>query len=91
MIDRIFAPVLTFVMLIAGTAAIASGLFAEPRADVLVAQGMPSATVVLETVIITAKRGDAASQAAHTGKPAPAAVNLPAAEGRGVLLHRAQD
>jgi len=89
MIDRIFAPVLTFVMLIAGTAAIASGLFAEPRTDVLVAQGMP--TVVLETVIITAKRGDAASQAARTDKPAPAAVNLPAAEGRGVLLHRAQD
>jgi len=84
MIDRIFAPVLTFIMLIAGTATIASGLFSAPRADVVVAQGMPTQPIVLETVVITAKR------AAHTDKSASAIALVPA-EGRGVLLHGARD
>jgi hypothetical protein len=57
MIDRIFAPVLTFIMLIAGTATIASGLFNTPRADAVVAaQSVPAQPIVLETVVITAKR-----------------------------------
>jgi hypothetical protein len=85
MIDRIFAPVLTFIMLIAGTATIASGLFNTPRADVVVAaQSVPAQPIVLETVVITAKR------AHHTHKSA-SAVALTPAEGRGVLLHGARD
>jgi len=84
MIDRIFAPLLTFIMLIAGTATIASSLFSAPHADVLVAQGMPTQPIVLETVVITAKR------AAHNDKSA-SAIALPSAEGRGVLLHSARD
>jgi hypothetical protein len=84
MIDRIFAPLLTFIMLIAGTATIASGLFSTPRADAVVAQSMPAQPIVLETVAITAKR------ASHTHKSA-SAVALTPAEGRGVLLHGARD
>lgn len=84
MIDRIFAPVLTFIMLIAGTATIASGLFSAPHADVPMAQRMPTQPIVLETVVITAKR------VAHNDKSA-SAVALPPAEGRGVLLHGARD
>lgn len=88
MIDRIFAPLLTFIMLIAGTAAIASGLFSTPRTDAVVAavaaRSMPAQPIVLETVVITAKR------ASHTHKSA-SAVALTPAEGRGVLLHGARD
>jgi len=85
MIDRIFAPLLTFIMLIAGTAAIASGLFSAPHADAVVAaQSVPVQPIVLETVVITAKR------AGHTHKSA-SAVALTPAEGRGVLLHGARD
>jgi hypothetical protein len=71
-------------MLIAGTAAIASGLFSTPRADAVVAQSTPAQPIVLETVVITAKR------ASHTHKSA-SAVALTPAEGRGVLLHGARD
>lgn len=57
MIDRIFAPFLTFAMLIGGTAAVASSLFAEPAAPApQVAQSPAKAVIVLETVVITAKR-----------------------------------
>jgi hypothetical protein len=57
MIDRIFAPFLTFALLIGGTAAVASSLFTEPAAPTpQVAQGAAKAVIVLETVVITAKR-----------------------------------
>ncbi len=58
MIDRIFAPFLTFVMLIGGTAAIASGFFVEQPAAAapVVAQSPAKTVIVLETVVITAKR-----------------------------------
>jgi hypothetical protein len=57
MIDRIFAPFLTFAMLIAGTAAIASSLFAEPAAPAApVAQSAAQTVIVLDTVVITGKR-----------------------------------
>ena len=84
MIDRIFAPLLTFIMLIAGTATIASGLFSAPRADAVVAQGMPAQPIVLETVVITAKRANPTHNSAS-------AVAVTPAEGRGVLLHGARD
>jgi len=68
MIDRIFAPALTFAMLIAGTAVITSSLFGHtPGNDMQVAQGMPSSPIVLERVVITAKRAQAEPKAA----PAP--------------------
>lgn len=58
MIDRIFAPFLTFTLLIGGTAAIASGLFVEQPAPAapIVAQSPAKTVLVLETVVITGKR-----------------------------------
>lgn len=87
MFDRILAPALTFIMLIGGTLAAASAMFHEPRPEVSMAQGMPSQAIVLEPVVITGKRP---AKAAATEKSA-AAPTYQAAEGRGVLLHRAQD
>lgn len=72
MFDRIFAPALTFLMLIGGTVAIGSGLFATPRAELVAAAQRPAAspavspvaspapaTLMLERVVITAKRAPA--------------------------------
>jgi hypothetical protein len=87
MLDRILAPALTFIVLIGSTIAFALALFYEPRPEVTVAQGMPTPPVVLETVVITGKR---AVKPATSAKSATAPTHL-AAEGRGVLLHRAQD
>jgi hypothetical protein len=57
MIDRIFAPFLTFALLIGGTAAVASSLFTEQAVPApKVAQSAAKAVIVLETVVITAKR-----------------------------------
>lgn len=58
MIDRIFAPFLTFALLIGGTAAVASSLFMEQAAPAAatVAQSPAKAVIVLETVVITGKR-----------------------------------
>ena len=57
MIDRIVAPFLTFAMLIGGTAAIASSLFTEQAAPASqVAQSPAKTVIVLDTVVITAKR-----------------------------------
>lgn len=55
MIDRLFAPLLTFVMLIGGTVAMVSAMFYEPRPEVSVVQSAPP-TFTLETVVITGKR-----------------------------------
>ena len=91
MIDRIFAPLLTFVMLVASTAAFAAILLASPRTEeTVVAQGMPPAAVMLETVVIDVKRTPAAPQVAGDDKPSPAPASQPA-EGRSVLMHRAAD
>ncbi|MEO8152434.1 MAG: hypothetical protein ABI605_05140 [Rhizobacter sp.] len=90
MIDRIFAPFLTFVMLIAGTAAIASSLFAQPSREVLVAQAAAPVPVRLETVVVTGRRKQAEPQVGHNEKTLAASASA-VAEGRGVLLHRAQD
>lgn len=87
MFDRLFAPALTFVMLIGGTAAIGSGLFATPRAELVAAaqaqRAAPVAHVMLEPVVIVGKRADLARDA---GLPQPASAT-PAAEGQGVRLH----
>ena len=57
MIDRIFAPFLTFALLIGGTATVASSLFAEPAAPAAqVAQSAAKTVIVLDTVVITGKR-----------------------------------
>jgi len=57
MIDRIFAPFLTFALLIGGTAAVASSLFTEQAAPApQVAQSAAKTVIVLETVVITGKR-----------------------------------
>ncbi len=87
MFDRILAPALTFLMLIGGTLAAASAMFYEPRPEVSVAQGMTGQAIVLETVVLTGKRP---AKAAAAEKRAAAPTHQ-AAEGRGVLLHRAQD
>jgi Flp pilus assembly protein CpaB len=58
MIDRIFAPFLTFALLIAGTATVLSASFADaPAPATAIAQRAAAPTVVvLETVVITGKR-----------------------------------
>lgn len=94
MFDRIFAPALTFLMLIGGTAAIASGLFATPRADVEIARTTapdPAASpLMLDKVVVVVKRADAQRALAdwdrHQQKPGGQA-----AEGRGVMLHQPHD
>ena len=88
MFDRIFAPLLTFVMLIGGTGAVISALFFEPRPVAVVTQGMPPAVIELEEVVITGKRSamtPADAKVATTEKAAPASQ---ASEGRGLLLRR---
>lgn len=98
MFDRIFAPALTFLMLIGGTVAIGSGLFATPRAELVAAAQRPAAStatspapapLMLERVVITAKRTqvDATDAQPTPAQPAP----RQAAEGRGVMLRTQQD
>ena len=84
MIDRLFAPLLTFVMLIGGTAAVVSAMFYEPRPEVGVVQSTPP-TITLETVVITGKR-EAAEPAAD--KSATLSTGGAAAEHRGLLLRQ---
>ncbi|HET7792937.1 MAG TPA: hypothetical protein VFL64_06095 [Rhizobacter sp.] len=89
MLDRFFAPLLTFATLIAGTIGFASALATyTPRNDeVLLAQGMPPEVVMLERVEIVARREQPTAQvAADTTKKA-----TPAPESRGVRLLRARD
>ncbi|MBX3622791.1 MAG: hypothetical protein KF891_22720 [Rhizobacter sp.] len=92
MFDRIFAPALTFLMLIGGTAAIASGLFAAPPAapDTALAQAATQAPLMLEKVVVVVKRADAerAAAAYEQRQKMPAAQ---AAEGRGVMLRQTRD
>lgn len=91
MFDRIFAPLLTFVMLIGGTGALLSALFFEPRPEALVTQGMPPEVIQLEKVIVTGKRSamkPVETKVATTEKTPPASL---AAEGRGVLLRQPHD
>jgi len=91
MFDRIFAPLLTFVMLIGGTGAILSALFFEPRPEALVTQGMPPEVIQLEKVMVTGKRSamNAVETKVATTEKAPPARQ--AAEGRGVLLRQPRD
>ena len=91
MFDRIFAPLLTFVMLIGGTGAVISALFFEPRPEAVVTQGMPPQVIELEKVMVTGKRSAIApveSKVASTEKNPSATA---AAEGRGVLLRLPRD
>ncbi len=88
MFDRIFAPLLTFVMLIGGTGAILSALFFEPRAEAIVTQSVQPEVIELEKVIVTGKRSAPDTQLATSDKKPPASQ---AAEGRGVLLHQSRD
>jgi hypothetical protein len=55
MIERYFAPALTFAVLISGHVAIAMALFATPAAQPT-EQVAKASVVQLETVIVTAKR-----------------------------------
>ena len=90
MIDRIFAPVLTFVMLIAGTAVlVASLLNGTPARDLQVAQGMSPEVIVLETVVVTGKR-EPATVAADSRVPASHAVAT-GSNARGLLLRHTRD
>jgi hypothetical protein len=91
MFDRIFAPLLTFVMLIGGTGALVSALFFEPRPEAIVTQGMPPEVIELEKVMVTGKRSAmkaAETRIATTEKTPPASQ---AAEGRGVLMRQPRD
>lgn len=88
MFDRIFAPLLTFVMLIGGTGAVVSALFFEPRPEAVVTQGMPPEVIELEKVMVTGQRSAMAhveTQVATSEKTPPASQP---AEGRGLMLHR---
>ncbi|MBC7955298.1 MAG: hypothetical protein H7Y33_05435 [Cytophagales bacterium] len=88
MFDRIFAPVLTFVMLIGGTAAVLSALFFEPRPEAMTARGMTHEVIVLERVIVTGKRSAPDAKLATSDKNPPASQ---AAEGHGLLLRPSRD
>ncbi|MBC7995899.1 MAG: hypothetical protein H7Z15_21950 [Rhizobacter sp.] len=91
MFDRIFAPLLTFVMLIGGSGAILSALFFEPRPEAIVTQSVQPQVIELEKVIITGKRSTmkAVESKVATTEKTPSASQ--AAEGRGVLLHQPRD
>jgi hypothetical protein len=90
MIDRIFAPVLTFIMLIAGTAVLVASLFTgTPARELRVAQGMSHDVIVLEPVIVTGKR-EPAPVAVESRVPASQSVAT-GADARGLLLRRARD
>lgn len=86
MFDRIFAPALTFVMLLGGTGAMVAAMFFEPRPEVNIVQGMPPQTIMLEEVVITGKR--AAAEPAAKAREKRTAQASQAAEGRGVLLRQ---
>ena len=86
MFDRIFAPLLTFVMLIGGTGAVLSALFFEPRPEAFVTRGMQPEVIELDKVMVTGKRSamaPAEAKVAASEKTPPASQ---AAEGRGLLL-----
>jgi hypothetical protein len=87
MIDRLFAPLLTFVMLIGGTAAAVSAMFYEPRPEMSAVQITPP-TITLETVVITGKRPAAEPVA---DKSAAVSSGGAAAEHRGLLLRQPRD
>ncbi|MGY4828244.1 hypothetical protein ACVNIS_06685 [Sphaerotilaceae bacterium SBD11-9] len=92
MLDRFFAPLLTFVTLIAGTVGFAAALTYTPRTDeVLLAQGMPPEVVMLERVEIVARRKQPTARVAGDTKKAAPASDSHAAEGRTVRLLRARD
>jgi hypothetical protein len=87
MIDRILAPLLAFVLLIAGTFAMGAAMFFTPRGEAPLAQAAQPEVIMLEKVIITAPRErSGALPAGHETR-----VSSHAAEGRGVLLQRTRD
>lgn len=88
MFDRIFAPLLTFVMLIGGTGAVVSALFFEPRPEAVVTQGMPPEVIEFEKVMVTGKRSAMKLVETKVATTEEAPSTSPAAEGRGVLLRR---
>ena len=88
MFDRIFAPLLTFVLLIGGTGAVLSALFFEPRPEVLVTQGMPPEVIQLEKVMVTGKRSAMKAVEAKVATTDKTPHAIQAAEGRGVLLRQ---
>ena len=88
MFDRIFAPLLTFVMLIGGTGALLSALFFEPRPETVVTQGMPPEVIELEKVMVTGKRSAMKSPETKVAATEKTPTAGQVAEGRGVLLHR---
>lgn len=97
MLDRFFAPLLTFVTLIVSTIGFAAALVNRPeRGETLVAQGMSPAVVEMERIEIVARRDQLTlppydkinrMQAPKDSKPTTARAQRPlAAEGRSVLL-----
>ena len=100
MLDRFFAPMLTFVTLIAGTVGFGAALMIDNgpgRAERVVTQGMSPAIVELERVEVVARRdqltlphyeafgrGQAGQVTRQTGERAP--QRLAAAEGHSVQL-----
>ena len=88
MFDRIFAPLLTFVMLLGGTGALLSALFFEPRPEAIVTQGMPPEVIEFEKVMVTGKRSAMVPVEAKVASTEKSPTMSQAAEGRGVMLHR---
>lgn len=86
MFDRIFAPLLTFVMLIGGTGAVISALFFEPRPEAVVTQGMPPEVIEFEKVMVTGKRSAMKPVEMKVAATEKTPSTRQAAEGRGVLL-----
>jgi hypothetical protein len=101
MLDRIFAPALAFLMLLAGTVTLAAGFFPGTRNGTLVATSdipAPAATeapaaVMLEPVLIHIKRSDALRRLQEEdslqrgSSVMPNAVMPKAMESRGAMLH----
>lgn len=92
MIDRIFAPVLTFLVLLVGTVGLMAALLTKPVLDTSLAQGMPASSpvIMLEPVLIVGKRDETAAATAPARDMQRASASQ-AAEGRGVMLSPVRD
>jgi hypothetical protein len=76
MIDRYFTAALTFALLVGGTLAIGSAWFGMDRPGAPKAAARAHAVVQLPTVVVTARRMDAASAVARTEATEPSAQRV---------------
>lgn len=91
MFDRIFAPALAFLMLLATTVTVATGFFPGTRSGTTLAATDTPASITLEPVLIHIKRSDALRQLQEEDARPRSSAPGRAAEGRGVMLHPVRD